>query len=295
MKTRSLQFVFLLILLLLFACKAKEDVLPYAPIESYPEDTILQSITQKKAMIVVAHDDDMCAMSGTISLLNKQGWEIAIVSFASTPERNAAQIKACSHVLDTVIFIDLTHEQIRNDNEAVRKSYYAFPMDSFPFVFNKHLIEPEYVKVIQAFNPTVIFSLDNEIGGYGHPEHVLISQMIIDLADKKQIAPLYIYQSVYTNHMESTIKARHSRRMKSWGFPGDEWDNAMKIYGVTGMPEPDVQINIKSEAQSKMNYLKSYNERERKTIGFFIPAFETFSADEYFSIFDREFFRIIQL
>lgn len=61
------------------------------------------------------------------------------------------------------------------------------------------------------------------------------------------------------------------------------------------MPEPTVQINITSEAQAKMNYLKSYNKRERKTMGFFIPAFEFYSAEEYFNIFDREFYRVIKL
>jgi hypothetical protein len=44
-----------------------------------------------------------------------------------------------------------------------------------------------------------------------------------------------------------------------------------------------------------MEYLKSYNERERKTIGFYIPAFEEYSALEYFKVFDREFFNVIKI
>jgi hypothetical protein len=55
------------------------------------------------------------------------------------------------------------------------------------------------------------------------------------------------------------------------------------------------QIVIKSEAKPKMDYLRSYNERERKTIGFFVPAFEKYKADEYFTIFDREFYRVIEI
>jgi len=131
------------------------------------------------------------------------------------------------------------------------------------------------------------------MGGYGHPEHVLVSQMVIDLSEEQRITPLYIYQSVFTDHMENTIMRRHAERMKSWGFPGDEWDNAKRIYGVEGMPEPTVEIIIKSEAQFKMDYLRSYNKRERKTLGFFIPEFEKYRAEEYFTIFDREFFRVL--
>lgn len=278
----------------LISCSRREDVRQYAAIESYPDDTILQRIENRRAMIVIAHDDDMCAIAGTASLLNRNGWEIAVVSIARNPERDAAQVKACSRILDTVMFAQLTAKQIRNDNEAERESYYAFPRDSFEIVFNKGIIEEEYLKHINHFKPEVIFTLDNEIGGYGHPEHVLVSQMVIDLAAGGRITPSYIYQSVYTDHMENSIMQRHSERMKSWGFPGDEWDNAKKIYGVNGMPEPTVQINISGEAVPKMDYLRSYNKRERKTLGFFVPEFEKYDAAEYFSIFDREFFRIIK-
>ncbi len=280
--------------MLLTSCKTREDVSGYAPTEVYTNDTLLKSLTNKRAMIVLAHDDDMCAMSGTIAMLNKQGWEIAVVSFSKTPERNAAQVEACRDILDTVLFINLSPAQIRNDKEDERRSYFAFPKDSFDLVFNRKIIEEEYLECINQFNPGVIFTLDNEMGGYGHPEHVLISQMVLDLTAESRISPAYIYQSVYTNHMENSIMQRHSQRMKSWGFPGDEWDKAKKTYGVGGMPEPTVQVNITDEAETKMNYLRSYNKRERKTLGFFIPAFEDFRAKEYFTLFDREFFRVIE-
>lgn len=295
-KTNRTLYLFsgILLLSIVFGC-TREDVRQYAPVENFPDDTLLQTIKNKKAMIVIAHDDDMCAMAGTVSLLNRNGWEMAVVSFSKTPERNEAQIEACTSILDTVIFVELNPEQIRNDKEEERRSYYAFTKDSFDVVFNKAIIEEEFIKHINSINPTIIFTLDNKIGGYGHPEHVLISQMVIDLAMEKRISPSYIYQSVFTDHMENSIMERHSRRMKSWGFPGDEWENAKKIYGVDGMPEPTVQINIIEEAQAKMDYLKSYNKRERKTIGFFVPAFEEYSAEAYFEIFDREFYRVIKI
>lgn len=277
----------------LISCKAKEDVAGYAPTEVFANDTLLKTLSGKSAMIVLAHDDDMCAMSGTIAMLNKQGWDIGVVSFTKTPERNAAQVEACRDILDTVLFINLSPAQIRNDKEDERRSYFAFPKDSFDLVFNRKVIEEEYLACIRKFDPEVIFTLDNEMGGYGHPEHVLISQMVLDLTAARRISPAYIYQSVYTDHMENSIMQRHSERMKSWGFPGDEWDKARKTYGVDGMPEPTVQINITDEAEAKMNYLRSYNKRERKTLGFFIPAFEDYGAKEYFTLFDREFFRVI--
>ncbi|MCF1422310.1 PIG-L family deacetylase [Mangrovimonas futianensis] len=271
----------------------REDVTIYAPIETYPNDTILEQLADKRAMIIIAHDDDMCAMSGTISLLNKKGWEIQVLSTPINPERDSAHQQACQKLLDKVTFFDFRNEKFRIDTANV--TYNAIPKNQFHKTFNVELLAEKIIQSVNSFNPSVIFTLDNEIGGYGHPGHVVVSQTILDLAKTHRIHPQYIYQSVYTDHMETTIMNRHSKRMKSWGFQGDGWENAKKVYAVTGMPEPSVQINIISEAKSKMEYLMSYNERERKTMGFFIPAFEEYSAEDYFTIFNREFFRIIEI
>ena len=156
-------------------------------------------------------------------------------------------------------------------------------------------LKEELIEKINSFKPSIIFTLDNEFGGYGHPEHALVSQSVLDLAMDSIIFPRAIYQSVFTDHMENTIMARHAKRMKSWGFDGGAWDRAKEAFKTSGMPEPNVQINIESEAKEKMNYLLSYNERERKTMGFFIPAFQDYTAEEYFTIFNREFFRVIEV
>lgn len=285
-------FVIIILLSLFSACK-REDVSMYAPIETYPNDTLLQTIAPKKAMIVLAHDDDMCAMTGTISILNKNGWEIRVISISKGESRNTAHRNACKNLLDSVSFYGFTESEFRIDTATIQ--YDAVPKAMFSEMFNSPLVMREMMDQINQFQPTVIFTLDNEMGGYGHPDHVFISQLVLDLAQADSISPGYIYQSVFTGHMENSIMARHARRMKSWGFPGDGWEKAKLAYGVEGMPEPSVQINITSEANAKMGYLKSYNERERKTMGFFIPAFEDYTAEEYFTIFDREFFRVIQI
>jgi LmbE family N-acetylglucosaminyl deacetylase len=285
-------FTTIFFLSILSACK-REDVTQYAPIENFPLDTILQTMTPKKAMIVIAHDDDMCAMTGTISMLNKKGWKIRVLSIPKGDSRNRAHRNACKNILDSVIFFHFTESEFRIDSNTIK--YDAVPKSQFSKMFKRSLVKRALMEEVNKFQPSVIFTLDNEIGGYGHPEHVFISQLVLDLAQTDSISTNYIYQSVYTDHMETSIMTRHSRRMKSWGFPGDGWDKAKLAYGVDGMPAPSVQINIRTEAKAKMNYLKSYNERERKTMGFFVPAFEDYTAEEYFTIFDREFYRVISI
>jgi len=291
---KRLNSVFLaFVLLSLFACKVTEDVRQYAATETFPEDTQLNAILNKKAMIIVAHDDDMCLTSGTISKLHKDGWEIRVLSLPQAEERNAAHVKACSNILDSVLFFDLSNAEYRYDLDTTERAYSAIPKSKFKEIFNIQLIENQIIEQVNSFNPSVIFTLDNEIGGYGHPDHVMVSQLVVDLVNSKAIQPEFIYQSVYTTHMQETIMQRLSENMKSWGFPGDEWEKAKETYQVDGMPEPDVQINIEEQAKEKMAYLNSYNEREQKTIGHYVPAFMDYSAEEYFGIFDREFYRVI--
>jgi LmbE family N-acetylglucosaminyl deacetylase len=293
-------WLLLLIILFSFGCKkGRENITQFAPTsqEVYPTDTILQNVKIKKAMIIIAHDDDMSAMSGTISKLNKEGWAIDVLSFHKDSERDKAQIVACRNILDTVLFFDLNYAQWRLDlNERKQEELYLpIEKEKFAATFNLKIVENELIKRVNTFNPSVVFTLDNEVGAYGHPEHVFLSQLVLDLAQSKQIPVTYIYQSVYTPHMTESIMMRHSKRMIEWGLKGDSWDIAKKTYKVEGMPKPTTQIYITSEANEKMEYLNSYNERERKTIGFFIPAFEEYSAVEYFKVFDREFFKMIKI
>ncbi|MGK7390817.1 MAG: PIG-L family deacetylase [Candidatus Cyclobacteriaceae bacterium M2_1C_046] len=295
MKIRSL-IICIICCVTIFSCN-KESVTEYAAIEQYPDDTILNSVVNKTAMIVTAHDDDMLLTAGTASKLNKEGWQIISVCFRNEkPERNTVHMKAAEHVLDSVIFIEVIGKAYRNDISEGVLPHTAIPRSEFSKVFNYKNVEKPLLAIINHIYPTVIFTLDNEIGGYGHPGHVFISQLVLDLAMEKKINPQYIYQSVMTPHMAATIiEERHNRRMKSWGYAGDGWETARKVYQVDGMPLPNTQIFISSEAENKMKYLRSYNERERKTMGFFLPAFEEYEADEYFQIFDREFFRVIKI
>ncbi len=299
MNTRTNYWLIIIIFSFAFNKGRRDDITQFAPTsqEVYPTDTILQSIEIKKAMIIIAHDDDMSAMSGTISKLNKEGWEIDVLSFHTENEREKAQIVACRTLLDRVIFFDLNYSQWRLDlNERKQEELYLpIEKEKFAITFNQKIVENELIKRVNIFNPSVVFTLDNKVGAYGHPEHVFISQLVLDLAQSKQIPVTYIYQSVYTPHMTESIMMRHSKRMIDWGLKGDSWEIAKKTYKVEGMPKPTTQIYITSEAIEKMEYLNSYNERERKTIDFFIPAFEQYSAVEYFKVFDREFFNMIKI
>jgi hypothetical protein len=82
-------------------------------------------------------------------------------------------------------------------------------------------------------------------------------------------------------------------KMEKWGYPHAS-TIANKLYGIDGMPEPTVQIAIRPYSEIKMAYLRGYTEEVKRNLRKFIPYYEEFDAETYFSIFDREFFRVLK-
>ena len=283
-----------ILLFSLFACNEKvivEDLKKFAATETYPDDVFLDSASNKKALIIVAHDDDDCAMSGTIAKLTASGWEIKQVSLQrhiiSKTGKNPADI-ICQ---ESELLLEDGYYRIGLD--TMKLSYLPIPYDEIKKQFLTEKVANAIIEKVNAYNPSVIFTLDNIKGGYGHPEHIFLSQLVLDLFTEKKINIQRIYQSVYTDHMETEIVDKWLKaRMEKWGYPHAS-DIANKMYGIDGMPEPDVQISIVDFAEIKMKYLMAYDENVRKNLRKFIPYYEDFDAETYFNIFDKEFFRVI--
>lgn len=278
------------------ACSSRptlESLKRFAAVETFPEDTYLNQVSNKKALIIVAHDDDDCAMSGTISKLTQEGWRIKQLSLQAhilpTTGKNPAGIICLGNELI------LADGYYRKGLDTMKTAYLPISPEKMQAQFLSQKVSDALVKKVNEFGPSVIFTLDNEKGGYGHPEHVFISQLVKDLFEERKLNIERIYQSVYTDHMEAEIVDKWlAQKMKKWGYPNTS-ALANEMYGIEGMPAPTVQIDIRSVAKTKMNYLRAYTENVRKNIRKFIPYYEEFDAEAYFGIFDREFFRVITL
>ncbi len=284
-----------LLVFVLVACGEKgtvEQLKGFAATETYPNDTFLDTVSNKKALIIVAHDDDDCAMSGTIAKLTAKGWTIKQLSLQThalqATGKNPADIICQGNELI------LEDGYYRKGLDTMKNPYVPIPYETIKEQFLRDKVANALIQKVNEFKPSVIFTLDNEKGGYGHPEHIFVSQLVKDLFETGKINVQKVYQSVYTNHMEAEIVDKWlAERMKKWGFPHAS-TIANKLYGIDGMPEPTVQINILEAAETKMQYLKAYDEDVRKNLRKFIPYYEEFDAQIYFGIFDREFFRVIE-
>jgi len=269
-----------------------EDLEKFVATETFPTDDFLDTVSNKRALIIVAHDDDDCAMSGTIAKLSAEGWKIRQLSLQNhiitKTGRNPANIICEGNELL------LEDGYYRIGLDTMRNPYLPIPYDEIIEQFLTDKVENAIREKVNDFNPSVIFTLDNIKGGYGHPEHIFISQLVKEMFEERKIEIDRIYQSVYTDHMEKEIVDKWlAERMKRWGYPNAS-DIANEMYGINGMPEATVQINITEVAETKMKCLRAYDEDVRKNLRKFIPYYEEFAAETYFGIFNNEFFRVIE-
>jgi len=260
------------------------------PKEKYPEDTYLKNEQKKTALIIVAHDDDATLFSGTTSLLAANGWDISFLCFYThlhRPEDNPIrkqEMKKVSEIqgLKNLDLIDFT---IAKDKSKL--GYMPIPYNQFPEYYKIDSLKMYIQDAIMRYNPSVIFTLDNVIGLYGNPVHVLVGQIVADICSSYKDSLDFSVKKIYQNVLPYT-QAEKIMRNKA------VYSEGKRIYGSDGMPSPDVQINISSFASTKKKVILA-NASQHRNLKKFFPYFHYYPGWLYFGIFNKEYFRIINI
>ncbi|MBK6541067.1 MAG: PIG-L family deacetylase [Flavobacteriales bacterium] len=267
-----------------------------AAVETYPEDDHLLREPNRSALVIVAHDDDMVGSAGTMSMLCDNGWHVREMCFyqqgglyfKKDSAKNPVRKLCLQHVADIQGFagVDPVDLNYRKDM-MLEEPYMPIPVASFADEFLVGPLEERIGRYIEEHRPSVIFTLDDSIGGYGNPEHVLVSKLVLAYCRSHKNDPDFpvkrIYQPVFPASLAGNIMG---------GL--EVYQRAKEVYGCTGMPAPDVQVNIVPFASRKKAAMTAYT-TEQNSLRKFWPYYHWYPAAIYFRIFDRDFFRVIDL
>lgn len=264
--------------------------------EIYPADNYLQAADNKTALIIVAHDDDMVGSSGTMTMLCKDGWNIREMCFyqqgglyhekdsIKNPIRKI-DLKRVAEI-QGLTGIDPVDFNFRNDMQT-EKAYMPMPYSKFPENYKTDALMGYIGDYIKQYKPSVVFTLDNMMGGYGNPDHVVMSQMVMNYCRiHKQDAGFSvkkIYQAVFPPSLAQRVLEKMPVYME-----------AKKVYGCDGMPLPDVQFDISAYAQEKKTAMLAYT-TEQNSLQKIWPYYQWYPAWLYFRIFNRDFFRVVDV
>jgi LmbE family N-acetylglucosaminyl deacetylase len=205
----------LAIIMVVFCLSHLSIMLSYRPTEKFAQDEYLSTVKVKKALVAVAHDDEMATFSGTLAKLEADGWEIDFLCFyqgykgaeIDSMRKDEAKNSADILKLNKTHFINL--DMTNPSYETSTERYEAIPYHSFAGQYYIDSIRNTLIEIVKQSNPTVIFTLDDSIGGYGHPEHVLIGQLSKSIAIELKQTGNYniskIYQCVYPDSFEQKL------------------------------------------------------------------------------------------
>jgi len=263
-----------------------------APTEEYPYDTYLDKEQNKKALIVVAHDDDAVAFAGTTSTLAEEGWDISFLCFYPyhwRPEDNPTRKIEMVNVkqiqgLKDIYLIDM---EIRNRLDTVEDAWKPIPYEQFAANFNIDSLRMCIGDAINLSSPSVIFMLDNVIGLYGHPEHVVVGQVVEEYCRYYHDTAGFPVKKIY----QGVLPPSHAEKLMG---NTSTYSGGKEIYKCDGMPLPDVQVDIYPYAKKKKSVFLAHASQHRNLKKFF-PSYKYIPSKIYFRIFDKEYFNIIQL
>lgn len=263
-----------------------------APTEEYPYDTYLENEQNKKALVIVAHDDDAVVFAGTTSRLAEEGWEISFLCFYAyhwRPEDNPVRKVEMANVkriqgLKNIYLIDM---EIRNRLDTVEDAYMPIPYEQFAANFNIDSLRMFIGEAIDKTNPSVIFMLDNVIGLYGHPEHVVVGKTVEDYCRSHHDSAGFPVKKIY----QGVLPPSHAEKLMG---NTSTYSGGKEIYKCDGMPLPDVQVDIYPFAKKKKSVFLAHASQHRNLRKFF-PSYKYIPSKIYFRIFVKEYFNIIDL
>ncbi len=262
-----------------------------APKEEFSEDHFLDSTTNKTAIIIVAHDDDAISCAGTISRLTDEGWDVTTLCFYGSwkSEDNSLRKEELQKAaaIAGIKNLELFDVDIAYGSDTVAKPWMPVPYHRFKEYFKLDTIRYIITNAIFKYKPSVIFTLDDSMGGYGHPQHVAISRCVNDVCrlfkDTVDFPVKKIYQSVFPHSMSENILG---------DMPA--YQSAKNVYGVTGMPNPDVYVSIKDKGVQKKGFMCAF-ETQQQSIRKIWPYYNWYPSWIYFGIFSKEYFRTLEV
>jgi hypothetical protein len=285
------------------------------PTESYPNDTYLDSLANKRALIIVAHHDDCFGDVAVAKWLCGQGWDVRAFyfkapAFLKDSVREQDGIVSTRKVKEIIGLkeFSLIDQPLRNN---LIISNMNVPYDKFNETFRCDTIESIIAGLISTYKPSIIFTLDNIIGFYGHSDHVFVSKSIIDVCQKNNsnddFSVEMIYQTVLPPSQTEGVMVKYQKLhyflspwgikklIKERGFSESVYTRAKEIYICDGMPAPDIQFKIDSLSVYKRRFLESWAPSEKKNLKRFIPFCYWYPPWIYYKMFNYEYFRIINL
>jgi LmbE family N-acetylglucosaminyl deacetylase len=245
-------------------------------IDHFSNDTI-----SKRALFIFAHGDDETACAGTILKLKENNYNVGVIILTNQgKEIRHQEFLHSMKLLDVDYYkhLSLKITNYNSWNEIIEDKKEHWKGDTVR-------IKNKLIEIISDYNPSIVFTWDNKVGLYGHPDHILLSQLVNSVFDNQE----KIFDNtinIENLYMITLSKGLENHILKKMKF----YDDFLKRYNEEGIPNPDVAVKISNYAVIKKDVLLSYKSEYKSALSKFFPKFKETDAKEYFELYDREYY-----
>lgn len=254
------------------------DYVKYKESQDYNIPLFADSFKNKMALFIFPHPDDEIVCAGTIAQLKNNGWMVNLLTLTQGQPnektiRKNEWTKAVSELaIDNYEILDLPN----NSWDNIMKNNIIFWYE------NTDSIENIIYRSIQKYKPSLLFTYDTALGGYGHPEHRISALAASNVFVKHKPDTLFSVERI----LQITLPEKQEQLMLS---SAGSYKNAMKFTGNKSLPNPTVAFAISKYWNLKRNAASQYVSQSGSMKRFFLLP-EIQDTTNHYNAFDREYY-----
>ena len=239
-------------------------------------DTLLAPGASPVVMAIWAHPDDEITAAGTLARMTRAGAKVTIVwlthgeaahhtGYAATQlyDMRPLEARVSAHVLGAdAVVLDYGDGRLPQADAA--------------------RAEADILRLILQRRPSTVVSFDEQVGFYGHPDHVQAGRWTAQVVREHSHDPGFPVKRLYQATLPAPVIALARRYIKAFrdNYPPDP---------AKGLPPPTVAVPIAAEASAKRAVLDAHVS-QAKVIDDVQPFGRKLPAWLYYRLFDREYF-----
>ncbi len=264
----------------LFSCSVKKtDYTAIAAMQDMGVPDLQMKVTDTtRVLVVVPHADDETIAGGLIAWLSKKGASVHLLTLCGHSDLRMNELR-CSAGKLGISNVE-TAGLVNNSWDDIMAGKVAFWYDY------KDSIRQVILNKINTYRPDILITYDVEIGGYGHPEHLVSAQLTEQIFRENSsdtgFRPSYLLQITLPDKLEQLLVS---------GSPG--YELTKKQTGSTGLPAPDVALDIRDFMDVK-NEAAQCHQSQINTLRKFYIAFEPENREAHIKAFGWEYYRLIK-
>jgi len=277
---KALSSFILLVFLVISSCKQVD----YDLIESFQDNNVpeleLNISDTTKVLLVFCHADDEIVVAGLVTFLKEKGAEIHLLTLGHHPLQKDIETRMkelnCSAKELGIKEFEVSGLVTNTWEETLQDKVIWYEMkDSIKNIIHRK---------IDNFKPDILITWDNEIGGYGHPEHRISAQLTEDLFIENQFNPSFSVQTI----LQFTLPDKLEKFLVS---ENDGYKLAKELTGTDGLPDPDYSLDITNYWETKNNVAQCY-QSVMYTMKHFYFTYDKKNKESHIKAFSKEYYTV---